>query len=77
MIYKIVCPVQPQDNFDIAACVMCKYFDMTIGKKTTVHCKKNRNPKHKRDFEGAILSAKLGLHDTVLVEGTEELKKEE
>lgn len=77
MVYKIVCPVQQPDQFDIGACYNCRYYDMHVGKHTTVRCKKNRSPQHKRDFEGAVWSARLGIPDTVLVEGTEEPKKED
>lgn len=75
MIYRIVCPVQPAEKFDIGSCAGCKYYEVTIGKSTTYRCRKNRSPLHKRDFEGAVLSARLGLPDAVMVEGTEEPKK--
>lgn len=77
MVYKIVCPVQQAEQFDIEACCSCRYFEIHIGKHTTARCKKNRSPKHKRDFEGAVLSARLGIPDEVLVEGTEEPKNKE
>lgn len=75
MIYKIVCPVQDPATFDINQCFRCKYFEMSIGKQTTHHCRKNRSPQHKRDFEGAILSNLLNIPDQVVVEGTEETNK--
>ena len=72
MIYQIVCPEQQPDQFDIEACFNCRYFDMHLGKHTSVKCRKNRSPQHKRDFEGAVLSAWLGIPDEVFVEGHEE-----
>lgn len=75
MVYKIVCPIQDPEAFDIVKCLQCKYFNMSRGKNLSVSCRKNKLPLHKRDFEGAYLSHYLGLPDTVSVEGTEEPKK--
>ena len=76
MILRIVCPVQSPENFNVEGCAECKYFDLFVGKSVRAHCKKNRSPKHKRDFETAILTARLGIPDTVVVEATEETEKE-
>ena len=75
MIYRIACPVQDPATFNIENCFRCRYFNMTKSERTSVSCRKNRTPKHKRDFEGAYFSNYLGIPDTVLVEETEETKK--
>lgn len=65
MVYKFVCPEQEPESFDLGKCVKCRSFDMSIGKSTSYHCRKQRKPAHKRDFEGAHLSRRLGIPDTV------------
>ena len=75
MVYKIVCPRQQADEFDLAACVSCPKFQITIGKATTISCRENRQPSHKREFEAAHLSWRLGLPDTVEVEAEREQKR--
>lgn len=72
MIYRIACPVQDPDAFSIEKCFGCRYFNLHKSEKISVSCRKNRTPKHKRDFEGAYLSTYLGIPDTVVVEETEE-----
>lgn len=72
MIYRIVCPVQDPDAFKIENCLTCRYFTMSKGVHINVGCRKNRKPKHRRDFEGAYLSNYLRLPDIVVIEGTEE-----
>lgn len=75
MIYRIACPVQDPAAFNIENCFSCRSFNMNKTERISVSCRKNRTPKHKRDFEGAYLSNYLGIPDTVVVEETEETKK--
>lgn len=75
MIYRIVCPIQDPAAFDVEKCLQCRYFDLSRGKHISAHCRKNKLPAHKRDFEGAYLSYYLGIPDTVSVVGTEEQPK--
>lgn len=75
MIYTIVCPVQTTEDFKIDRCFECRSFEQHLGKAHTVHCKKNRSRIHKRDFEGAFWSNRLGIPDKVVVEATEEPKQ--
>lgn len=72
MIYRIACPVQDPDTFSIENCFGCRYFNLSKSEHISVSCRKNRTPKHKRDFEGAYLSNYIGIPDTVVVEETEE-----
>lgn len=65
MVYKFVCPEQEPESFDLGKCAKCRSFDMSIGKTTNYHCRKQKKPSHKRDFEGAHLSRRLGIPDTV------------
>lgn len=75
MIYRIACPVQESDAFSIKECLKCRFFQLTKSDHISVSCRKNRTPKHKRDFEGAYFSNYLGIPDTVEVEEKEEIKK--
>lgn len=75
MEYKIVCPVQDPNEFDVAECLKCRYFNLSKGAHLSVSCRKNKLPRHKRDFEGSYLSYYLGIPDTVSVESSEEPKK--
>lgn len=52
MVYKFVCPEQEPESFDLGKCAKCRFFDMSIGKTTSYHCRKQKKPSHKRDFEG-------------------------
>ena len=74
MTYRIACPVQDPASFKVENCLSCRHFNMSKGEHISVSCRKNRTPKHKRDFEGAYLSNYLGINDTVVVEETEEQK---
>lgn len=65
MVYKFVCPEQESESFDLGRCAACRSFEMNIGKATSYHCRKQKKPSHKRDFEGAHLSRRLGIPDTV------------
>lgn len=72
MVYKFVCPEQEPKNFDLSKCWKCRFYEMSIGKTTNRHCRKQKKPCHKRDFEGAHLSRYLGIPDTVeIVEESE------
>ena len=75
MVYHIVCPVQEPDKFDVTECLNCRYFNLSKGVHLKASCRKNKLPKHKRDFEGAYLSSYLGIPDTVSVDAAEEPKK--
>ena len=75
MTHKIVCPVQQSEGFSFDFCRACKSFNLSRGVHLTVRCRKNRSPKHKRNFEGAFLSDYLGIPDKVVVEATEESEK--
>ena len=72
MIYRIACPVQDPDAFSIENCLSCRHFNLSKGEHINVSCRKNRSPKHKRDFGGAYFSNYLGIPDTVVVEEKEE-----
>ena len=72
MIVRIACHVQAPDTFSIEKCLSCRYFNLSKGEHISVSCRKNRSPKHRRDFEGAYLTYSLGFPDTVVVEETEE-----
>ena len=72
MVYRIACPVQDPDAFSIDNCLSCRYFNLHKSEHISVSCRKNRTPKHKRDFEGTYLSNYIGIPDTVVVEETEE-----
>lgn len=75
MIQHIVCPSQTTEDFTVEKCVGCRYFEASIGKSTTVKCRKNRSPQHRRSFEMVVLTNKIGRPDQVIVEATEEPKK--
>lgn len=72
MIYRIACPVQDPATFSIENCFSCRHFNLHKSEHISVSCRKNRSPKHKRDFGGAYFSNYLGIPDTVVVEETEE-----
>lgn len=72
VVYRIACPVQDPGTFSVEKCLGCRYFNLSKGEHISVSCRKNRTPKHKRDFEGAYLSNYIGMPDTVVVEETEE-----
>ena len=72
MVYRIACPVQDPAAFSIENCFSCRYFNLSKSEHISVSCRKNRTPKHKRDFGGAYFSNYLGIPDTVVVEETEE-----
>lgn len=72
MTQRIVCPVQQPDAFNIAACAQCRHFEMSIGKQSKVHCRKNRSRQHRLAFESAVWTNRIGHPDRVIVEGTEE-----
>lgn len=71
MVYRIACPVQDPAAFNIENCLGCRHFNLTRSEHISVSCRKNRSPKHKRDFGGAYFSNYLGLPDTVVVEEIE------
>ena len=72
MIYRIACPVQDPDAFSIEKCFGCRFFNLSKSEHISVSCRKNRTPKHKRDFGGAYFSNCLGIPDTGVVEEKEE-----
>lgn len=72
MVYRIVCPQQQPEAFDLGACYRCHRFQVTIGKGRKYSCRENRQPAHKRDYEGAWASRRIGLPDTVEIEAERE-----
>lgn len=65
MVYRFTCAEQEAGNFDIRACWKCRRFEINKGKTTSYKCRFQKKPRHKREFEGAILSDLLGIPDTV------------
>lgn len=74
MVYRIVCPKQNPNDFDLARCYNCTRFQVTIGKGRTYSCRENRQPDHKRNYDGAWASRRVGIPDTVLVESEKEAR---
>lgn len=75
MIYRIVCPRQTTEDFSIDRCFECSCFQQTLGNSTrTVSCRKNREPQHKRNFEGLFWAYLVGIKDRAIVEIAEEPK---
>ena len=72
MVYRIVCPKQQPEAFELDACYHCPRFQLTINKGRTYSCRENRQPAHKRDYEGAWASRQIGLPDTVEIEAARE-----
>ena len=65
MIYRFTCTEQEPESFDIRGCYKRRHFEINKGKTTSYKCRKQKDSRHKRDFEGAILSQRLGIPDTV------------
>lgn len=77
MKYHIVCPIQQAEDFDFGRCLVCRNFRQDMGSPTRlVSCRKNREPDHKKDFEGAYWSALVGKKGRVVIDAAEEHKKE-
>lgn len=74
MTYKIYCPIQSNDNFDITKCFNCSKFDQHIGKTTSYRCRANTRQPQRTHFEGAVLSFSLRIPDAVSVIGDKEPK---
>lgn len=76
MNYPIACPIQTTENFDMATCIQCRYFQQNLGNSTrAASCRKNRETQHKRNFEGLFWAYLAGINDRAIVEVAEEPKK--
>lgn len=76
MNHKIACPIQATENFSMGTCIQCRYFQQTVGNGArAVSCRKNREPQHKRNFEGLFWAYQVGINDRAIVEVAEESKK--
>lgn len=73
---RIVCPVQNVGSFDPDECFHCKFFDLNMGKHTTFCCRKQKTRSRKIAFTDIMLSNRLGIPVTVVVEKEGENGKE-
>ena len=75
MNYPIACPEQTTETFDFGKCIQCRHFQQTLGGTRTANCRKNRETKHKRNFEGLFWAYLVGIKDRAIVEVAEEAQK--